>query len=413
MDGKILFISKQRLIGRRNGSSVYLIDLANAARQASFTPYLLQPSPNIMGRWPVIYLRQEMKCFEKHEIRGVIKLGRMIISKDINIYADFIKEIFYILMEKLPINSNIRKNNPRPYSISEKWSEVDHNFIKNRFNSYDIVIADYAFQAEAFIHFPNVPSAIIMHDLFHLRSIGSEGRDSVTQIDEATEIAMLSKADAVVAIQAQELEFVKTNIPHVKALLTPIGIEAASRHYPGDHEKILFVGSNTAPNVLGLKWLFNEVWPHFHQNSPNSVLNIVGSVSLAFPEGGPSGVKFHGHVANIEHFYLTCGIVISPLTFGSGLKIKLIEALSYGKAIVATNITLQGVEGECSGSVLIANTPNEFIKSMLSLSSYDTRDQLARSALYTAKTHFSPKNSYAAFKAWLYENKTHRKLGSI
>jgi hypothetical protein len=80
--GQVLFVSRQRIVGRTNGSSAYLLDLASAVRRAGFTPHLLQPAPDLMGRWPVMRLRPEMNTFETHEIRGVLRLGTWVLARD-------------------------------------------------------------------------------------------------------------------------------------------------------------------------------------------------------------------------------------------------------------------------------------------------------------------------------------------
>ena len=58
---------------------------------------------------------------------------------------------------------------------------------------------------------------------------------------------------------------------------------------------------------------------------------------------------------NLDDLYAEAAVVISPLRAGSGLKIKLIEALSKGKAVVATTTTLQGVSDIMNGCAAISD----------------------------------------------------------
>ena len=99
--------------------------------------------------------------------------------------------------------------------------------------------------------------------------------------------------------------------------------------------------------------------------------------------------------------YQAAGVVISPLTFGSGLKIKLIEALAAGKAIVATPVTLQGVERECADAVACTDDPAAFAAQVLALRDDDLRARQAAAALTAARAHFSPAACYRNFQEWL------------
>lgn len=403
--GHVVIISRQRIIGATNGSSVYLLNLAQAARDAGYTLHLVQPSPNIMGRWPVMRFLPEMAMFESHAIRGVLRCGKWVVSRDPSVYVDACRGIISRCARRMGFRGAKWEDRPRPYSIAAPWTRADHRFVAEHSAIADLVIADYAFQAAALRHFASRPSAIIMHDLFHRRQSQAGGRDSVAAIDEAAEITMLARADAVIAIQSDEVRYVVENIPRAKAVLAPIAVRPVQEPQPGKADRLLFVGSNTAPNVIGLEWLFEDIWPRVKAAAPQLQLDIVGSVAAAFPLSPPAGVVFHGLVTDLTPFYADAGIVVSALTFGSGLKIKLIEALAHGKAVVATGVTLQGVEQQCRTSVLRADEPLQFAECILALLDDDRRLRLAKAALDTARTHFSPQASHAEFVRWLNDNR--------
>lgn len=403
--GHVLFVSRQRIVGRTNGSSAYLLDLAAAVRHAGYTPHLVQPSPDLMGRWPIMRLRSEMDVFETHVIRGVSVIARWVVSHDLRVSLTAVRAVASRLGRKLGFEHRWLSDRPRPYAIGARWTPDDRKFVSRYgVRNADIVIADYAFQAEAIDLLPCRPSAIIMHDLFHNRHAPSGGQDSVSRLDRDTEIALLSKADAVVAIQSAEAHFLADHVPSVRPILAPIAAHPVDQAQPGNGKRLLFVGSNTAPNVIGLEWMLQEIWPLVRQSSPQHRLDVIGSVNAAFPQNGPSGVTFHGMIDDLTRFYAQAGVVISPLTFGSGLKIKLIDALSKGKAIVATSVTLQGVEHECAGSVLLADEPADFAHAILQMADDDRRAAFAEASLEVARKHFSPQRCHAQFIAWLDDN---------
>jgi succinoglycan biosynthesis protein ExoO len=131
-------------------------------------------------------------------------------------------------------------------------------------------------------------------------------------------------------------------------------------------------------------------------------LDVAGSVNRAFAGVKPDGVCFHGRVDDLGPLYARAGVVVSPLTFGSGLKIKLVEALAHGKAVVATAVTLQGVVDICADAVLCADAAADFTASILVLCSDNrARHELAAAALEVARNHFSTEVCHAPLIDWL------------
>lgn len=407
----VLFVSRQRIVGKTNGSSAYLLDLAAAARRAGFTPHLLQPSPSIMGRWPFMRLRSEMAVFETQAIRGVMRYGRWIVSRDPSVFLDAMRAVACRLARSMGFTGDFFRDRPRPYSISATWQDEDRAYLECAASHVDIVIADYAFQAEAFRHFPGRPSAVVMHDLFHRRDTELSVKDSVARVSKADEIAMLARADAVIAIQSSEARFILDNVPGSSVILAPMAADTVADAQPGKNGSLLFVGSNTAPNVVGLEWFFRDVWPLVMARCPSARLDIAGTVNAGFAGSAPHGVTFHGLVDDLASFYADAAASISPLTFGSGLKVKLVEALANGKAVVATGVTLQGVEAECDGAVIRADSAAQFAEAIVTLIDDEQRRMaLARAALRVAQTHFSAPACHAEFVAWLESNRPTRNV---
>jgi succinoglycan biosynthesis protein ExoO len=404
----VLFISRQRIVGATNGSSTYLLDLAHAVRAAGMIPHLVQPSPTVAGRWPMLTMRAETDVFASHRIRGMVRIGRRWISPVPRVYAAVARAVAASIARRLGVTARWTVDRPLPYAVAIPWTPADHAWLAAAARGIaDVAIADYMFCAEGFRDLPDtaVPTAIVMHDLFHARA--GKGQDSVALVDREQEIAMLAQADAVIAIQSAEAGFVTAHVPDTEAILAPMAASSVATAQPGRADRILFVGSNTAPNSVGLQWFFDSVWPAVRAAWPDARLDIAGSVARAFPQGGPEGVAFLGLVDDLDPLYAAAGIVISPLTFGSGLKIKLVEALAKGKAIVATTVTLQGCEAQCEGAVRVTDDPATFAGDIVALHrDDDARRALAEAALAAARRHFSAEACHAAFADWLRRART-------
>ena len=401
------FISNQRLIGATNGSSAYLIDLARAARTAGYAPHLVQPSPALFGRTPFFRLRADMRIFASHHVRGALRLGDWMIARDPLIWGRAALGVVRRVARRIGLKAHWTIDRPAPYAVTAPWTKADQLFVTTHARpTADVVIADYMFLARAFPYVtrPDSPTAIVMHDLFHARAQGfaaTGDRDSVANISRDSELALLAKADAVIAIQAAEAGFVKRALPHRAVILAPMAAKPVEAPQPGRADRLLFVGSNTAPNIHGLRWFLDHVWPQLHVSRPDLKLDVAGSVAAAF-SSSPAGVSFHGLIDDLAPSYATAGVVISPLLHGSGLKIKLIEALAQGKAVVATGVTLEGVEDSVGDAVARADNAEDFTRAILDLTAHgEVRAALAASALDAARVHFSPEACYHSFRGWL------------
>jgi succinoglycan biosynthesis protein ExoO len=177
---------------------------------------------------------------------------------------------------------------------------------------------------------------------------------------------MLGRADAIIAIQSDEAETVRRYLPDRTILTAPMAILPVEAAQPGHDNQLLFVGSNTAPNIVGLRWFVDNVWPIIRAGAPAAVLKVAGSVGDGF-RSRPAAIEFLGRVDDLEPLYSEAGVVIAPLLQGSGLKIKLVEALGRGKAIVATPKTVQGVEDLVAGILPITEDAAAFATEVLEL----------------------------------------------
>lgn len=407
----VLFISRQRLMGATNGSSAYLLGLARAAREAGLVPHLLQPSPVLFGRIPFFRLRPEMEVFETIQVRGGRRIGKLLVASRPAIFAGAAHGVATRVLRRLGATGGWVAERKAPYAIAAPWTRDDLLYVARHGRGMGrVAIADYVFQTEALPYLldPAVRTAIVMHDLFSARAgqFDKGQGDSVAALDQATEIDLLGRADAVLAIQATEAQFVAAHVPGTVPVLVPMAIESVAAPQPGDPDILLFVGSNTAPNVHGLIWFVEAVWPAVRAASPRSRLLVAGTVGSAIASA-PEGVELLGLVDDLAALYRQAGIVVSPLLHGSGLKIKLVEALAHGKASVVTATTLQGVETLVAGAVVQADDAGAFVQAIAALQRDSAgRVALATAALAAARRHFGAEAATADFRAWLVSSRS-------
>lgn len=265
------------------------------------------------------------------------------------------------------------------------------------------VLANYAFwggelaavAALTPVTSPHLPkTAILMHDLLsaRVRSFEVQGRPlDCPRIDEATELRWLNGADTLLAAQAREAAAIAARV-RGNVLVLPVTMLArapAPQPQPG---RCLFVGSRIAPNEEALAWLLDEVWPRVVASHPAASLAVVGTVAAALPQLAPQGVLAIGPVPSLDAEYDRAAVCVIPLRIGSGIKIKLLEALSYGKAIVSTPVGVEGLEPLVAGVVAVESHAEDFAQAIVALLRDDVRRRALEASAYAlAQQHFDPR----------------------
>ncbi len=383
---RVSLLSRQRIVGISNGSSAYLLGLCDSLKRAGYRIDLVSPSPAMFGRWPFLRLDPAMDVFASIRIRGAVRLGRVVIASDPRIGLRAAAGIAGRLLGRFGITVE-KWNRKAPHAITVPLTDADQLFVANAVRPSQAILTDYAFLNEAipFALQPRTPSAVVMHDLF----FSQDPERRIVRLDRDGEMALLDQADAVVAIQADEGGTVSRLLPHRQVILAPMAVSPVAAPQPGEDNTVLFVGSNALPNIDGIEWFLREVWPGLLEQCSRMRLQIAGTCCGSL-SAVPRNVVLLGRVDDLDAAYRRAGIVVSPLRLGSGLKIKLVEAMGHGKAVIATETTLQGIGAQVAGAVLQADTAAEFRAAFAQLGDRAARLQLGARALEAARRHFSP-----------------------
>lgn len=132
----------------------------------------------------------------------------------------------------------------------------------------------------------------------------------------------------------------------------------------GVEENSLFhIGSmDWMPNEESVRWFLSDVWPLLHKELPQVRLYLAGrKMPQDLMDADIEGVRIVGEVPDATYFISSKQINVVPLLSGSGIRVKIIEAMSIGKTVVTTTIGAQGIDYTDGHDLLIANTPEEFV----------------------------------------------------
>jgi glycosyltransferase involved in cell wall biosynthesis len=187
------------------------------------------------------------------------------------------------------------------------------------------------------------------------------------------EIEQLKNYDLLVAITERD-EQIFMDLGYQGASLTiPVGLNM--NHYQPDPEafqkvnSLAFIGSlDWMPNQDGVKWFLELVWPEVHSACPGLQFFIAGRNAPPWiRQLRQPGVVFLGEVEDARKFLLAHPIVVVPLLSGSGIRVKIIESMALGRAVVSTTVGLEGIRAKGGEEVCISDDPVEMAGAICSL----------------------------------------------
>ena len=256
------------------------------------------------------------------------------------------------------------------------------------------VIAEYIWMAPCLDVVPAGTLRVLdTHDLMHVRKAMYEGQPEGAWVEcsREEEQSLLAKADVVMAIQRHEAEVFRGMVPTKTVIHVPHCCEV--RDTPlgaGTNDVVVFVGSTIEGNLLGLRAFLDTSWPIVRRFRPDAQLRIYGDIAGCIP-ARPDGVHAIGYVRNLMDAYRDASVVINPVALGTGLKVKSVEALAYGKALVTTSCGAEGLEDGRQGAFMLEDDPERFGHAVARLlDDENARTGLARRALAFARARFSP-----------------------
>ncbi len=203
-------------------------------------------------------------------------------------------------------------------------------------------------------------------------------------------------------ISIDEFNFLESILPGRNFWLPPAlknfpSYEVIKR--PGQAKRFLITASLSIPdNLQGVKWFLTNIWLQLLNIFPDISLTLVGRRPAFFHD--EQYLKTFPNVTTIydapeiEKYFLDSDIYISPIFYGAGVKIKTVEALSYGLPLIATPISAQGCNFEHGKHLLIAETRNDFLYYCINLiDNYELRINLGKHAREYIKNNFNQKNN--------------------
>jgi glycosyltransferase involved in cell wall biosynthesis len=181
------------------------------------------------------------------------------------------------------------------------------------------------------------------------------------------ELATYRDADGVYLCSLADQRRLLDQVPGIRTLVIP---NAADVEYyrPGATEPppeggvVVFFGHlSYFPNVDGVTYFVQEIWPRIAKVHPEARLKIIGAQAPRSLQAlaGP-GVELTGFVSDLRPHLAGAAAVVVPLRLGGGTRLKIVEAMAMGKAIVSTSLGVEGIEAVPGRDLFVEDQPADF-----------------------------------------------------
>ncbi|MBK9627244.1 MAG: glycosyltransferase family 4 protein [Flavobacteriales bacterium] len=180
------------------------------------------------------------------------------------------------------------------------------------------------------------------------------------------EMSILDRVDGIAAISPSDAEHFMVHGTRTPISTIPFAVEPTEylpevKRNTGPTVFFHLGSMDWLPNEEGIRWLLDHVWPKVLKKRPNAQLQLAGN---KMPEDllkrEDHGVVIRGRVKNALKYMRARHVMVVPLFSAGGMRVKIIEGMALGKAVISTPIGAEGIDHTEGLNILIGRTPSEF-----------------------------------------------------
>jgi glycosyltransferase involved in cell wall biosynthesis len=190
------------------------------------------------------------------------------------------------------------------------------------------------------------------------------------------ERAICASANAVIAVSQEDADALQAFRPNGKVYVLPNGIYADDYSDPpqqrlelGSHIMVFTGKMDYRPNVDAMLWFDSAILPLIQERIPDAKLYVVGQKPHASLHSlrDRDHVEVTGWVAEVQPFLHAAQVYVAPLRMGSGTRLKILEAMAAGCAVVATSVATSGLDAEAHDAMIVADDARAFAQTVIDL----------------------------------------------
>lgn len=208
---------------------------------------------------------------------------------------------------------------------------------------------------------------------------------------------LCQQANAVIAVSDEDAAMLRPMRPDKRVPVVNNGIfvdeyACAGQQFDlGEHVMVFTGKMDYRPNVDAITWFADTILPRVQEKLPDARLYIVGQKPHPRVEQLRSrhNVEVTGWVQDVRPFLHAAGVYVAPLRMGSGTRLKILEAMAAGCAVVATPVAVSGMRGDVKTVVCITEQPDAFADAVVRLlQDPERRQQTGQAAQQYVKQYY-------------------------
>ncbi len=185
---------------------------------------------------------------------------------------------------------------------------------------------------------------------------------------------LINKVDLLLTLTARDEEKFRLLGFRKLSFISQAGIDLSCvqvNRFKINYPSIFFIGAlDWLPNQEGLLWFIRNLWQDIHLRFPDLVLEIAGRNAphwLVRKLEEYSNIQFYGEIDDAHQFMQERAIMLVPIFSGSGMRIKIIEGMAWGKTIITTSIGTEGIDTTHNKNIIIADSAEQFKNEIIRL----------------------------------------------
>lgn len=301
--------------------------------------------------------------------------------------------LFYLLFYKLP---NFFYQNKAwffplqfPELVTMRFKRAFNKILKN--NNYDYIFINYASWATLVDGNHLTEKAITIIDTHDFITAQLQKKVNIGRSFKE-EIRRISLFDIALAISVEE-QYIFSQFCKNKVALAPMMLDKPENQHFTKEKKfdLIYVASDNVHNKNSANWFFNDVYPLL----PNNIqICIIGQINEHLSIKAPNIIAVN-FAEDLSIYYQDAKVALCPMLTGTGTKIKVVEALSYGLPVVCNTRGIDGLINKTNNGCLVSDNPVEFGNNIMKLLTNESEyKKQAENALAAFNTNYEKEHCY-------------------
>lgn len=282
--------------------------------------------------------------------------------------------------------------------IIENFPDLVTIRLKSKFNallkanSYDYIFINYASWSSLIEDNKNLGKAITILDTHDFLTAQNQDKHDIGESfkEEIRRISLFKHAFAI-SVEEQYVfsQFSKTQISLIPMMIQSPSIAPIA--FDSKLYDIIYVASNNPHNVKAFQWFLNEVYPLLPLNLS---ICVIGQITSLLDDKYSKITKIP-FAENLDSFYQEARVAICPMLTGTGVKIKVVEALSYGLPVVCNTRGVDGLLNKTDNGCMVTDYPKEFATNIhVLLNDENIYNKQSEFAKHTFLSNYESSNCY-------------------